>query len=221
MRSTVIGVVLAVAFLAAMFALSQMQPHVSAPLYAQAAQDVKPGFVGAKRIGRWILICGKPTAADAAGSKNAIPFSLNPDPKSSAATAAAAQNPVARCLATFQIPQKNNPKALLMGVNFRYSLDQKRLAMTVRFPAVWAQKGDDLVIALDKKPQFKLPVRECVTGSFCTASGFLDQTGQSLILNSTIGTVVFPAQKGAKPLIARVPLLAVHDALAAARRAES
>ena len=120
-----------------------------------------------------------------------------------------------------ELPQKNNPKALLMGVNFRYSLDQKRLAMAVRFPAAWAQKGDDLLIALDKKPQFKLPVRDCVAGGLCTASGFLDQTGQSLILKSTLGAIVFPTQKGAKPLIARVPLVALHDALAAARRAES
>jgi hypothetical protein len=217
MRSTVIGVVLAVAFVAAMFALNQLEPHVSAPLYVQAASDVKPGFVGMKRLGRWVLVCPK---ASAAGAKTAIPFSLSPDPKTSAAAAAQDQNPMARCHITLQYPQKKNPKALLMAVNFRYTPDQKQLAMVIIFPSAWAQKGDNLAVIVGKRAQFPVPVRQCVPNSYCTASGFLDQSGQNLILSVKQAVVRFPAKKDAKSLIAPVPLMVLKDALAALKRAD-
>jgi hypothetical protein len=218
MRNTVIGVVLAVAFVAAMFALS-LRPHVSAPLYVQAASDVRPGFAGMKRIGRWVLVCPKASPADAAGSNTAIPFSLNPSSKTAAAPVAD-QTPMARCRIVFQYPQKNNPKLLLMRVNFRYTKDQKHLAMVIMFPAAWAQKGDNLVAVMGNRG-FPLPVRQCAPNGFCMASGFLDQAGQNLILSVKQAAVKFPTPKGAKPLFVPVPFLVLKDALAALKRADS
>jgi len=222
MRSTIVGVVLAIIFLAAMFAVAQLQPHVAPPLYVQAAGDVDKGFVGEKRIGRWILVCRKPQPKPA-GSEAAIPFSMNPDPKTSAAAMAAnAQSIMGRCLTALQYPRKDNPRALLAAVNFRYTRDFKNLAMVVRFPAAWAQKGDTLNVILGReKAKFPIEVRDCLANGFCTALGYLDAKGQSMILGVRQAVVVFPAKKDAKPLGLPVPLVALKEILAAMKRAES
>ncbi|HEY1632605.1 MAG TPA: hypothetical protein VGF56_14915 [Rhizomicrobium sp.] len=213
--------VLAVVFLAAMFAVAQMQPHMAPPLYVQAAGDVDKNFVGEKRLGHWILVCLKPTPKPA-GTEAAIPFSMNPDPKTSAAaTAAAAQSPMGRCLVTLQYPRKDNPKAVLMAVNFRFTRDLKTLAMVFRFPAAMAQKGDTLNVLLGRKAKFPIEVRDCVPNGFCTALGYLGAKGQGVILNVHQGMIVFPAKKGAKPLGVPVPFVVLKDAFAAMKRAES
>jgi len=68
MRDTVIGIVLALGLLGALFFAARLNPHVPAAAvseqaFEQAAAQIKPGFVGMKTIGAWQVIC---QASDAA-----------------------------------------------------------------------------------------------------------------------------------------------------------
>jgi invasion protein IalB len=216
MRDTVIGVVLAVAFAAAIFAVGFTHPHTYAPVSVQAASEVQPGFTGLKAIGPWELACAK---GPAAGAKTAIPFSLNPDPKSSAA--ATAQNALGRCRAALIYRRKDNPKAIVAIITFRYSTDFKKLAMIVRFPQQFAQKDDKLMLQVGRQgASIEMPVSQCTQGG-CMAAGLLEPPGQNLILSAKQGVLVFPAKKGAKPFGMLVPLAGLKDVFDAMRRAES
>ncbi|HEX3675741.1 MAG TPA: hypothetical protein VHU87_15850 [Rhizomicrobium sp.] len=215
MRDTIIGVVLAVAFVAAIFAAG-MHPHSYTPAYIEAAAEVQPGYVGIKAIGPWEFICPK---GPAARGKAAIPFSLNPDPKTAAAVTP--QNALGRCRVALIYRRKDNPKAVILILSFRYSSDYTKLAMIVRFPQPFAQKGDKLILAVGREGRgIEMPVSEC-SQQGCLAAGLIDRPGQDLILSAKEGALVFPGKDHAKALKMLVPLVGLKEAFAAMRRAES
>lgn len=219
MRSTIIGVVLGVVFIAALFGVSQLYPHTAQAGFAETAQSVQPGFIGVKMIGPWQFACAKEESA-APTSNAAIPLTLNPNPHGGAAAAVAAQqSALGRCRTTLIYRKKTDPKAVVLVVSFRHAQNGQKLAMIVRFPAL-AQKGDALMLRVGQGGALKLPVSQCSQGG-CLAAGLLDAAGQNLILGAKKGVLVFPAKKGDKPLGMLVPFVGLKDALAAMSRAES
>jgi invasion protein IalB len=216
MRDIVIGVVLAALFVAGIVAVGFYHPRSYAPAYIEAAAEVQPGYVGIKAIGPWEFICPK---GPAAGAKSAIPFSLNPDPKTAAAVAP--QNALGRCRVALIYRRKDNPKAVILILSFRYSSDHSKIAMIVRFPQPFAQKGDKLILAVGREGKgIEMPVSEC-SQQGCLAAGLLEQPGQDLIVSAKEGVLVFPGKDHAKALKMMVPLVGLKDAFAAMRRAES
>lgn len=219
MRSTIIGVVMGVVFIAALFGISQLYPHSSQVGFAEAAQSIEPGFVGVKMIGPWQFACAK-DQSQAPASKAAIPFTLNPNPHGGAAAVTAAQqSALGRCRTTLIYTRKGDPKAVILVVSFRYAQNGQKLAMIVRFPAL-AQKGDQLLLRVGQGGALRLPVSQCSQGG-CLAAGLLSPDGQNLILGAKKGVLVFPAKKDSKPLGMLIPFTGLKDALAAMRRAES
>ncbi|MGH6872953.1 MAG: invasion associated locus B family protein [Rhizomicrobium sp.] len=220
MRDTVIGIVLAVAFVAALFGVSRLYPHASGPAYVQAAAEIKPGFSGARMIGPWMLAC-PPAPAKASAAKAAIPFTLNPSPHGGAAAMQAAQQDgLGRCHTSLIYRRKDNPKAIILVVSFRHTDNGQKTAMIVRFLPSLAKKGDTLELQLAKRGTMKLPVNECGKGG-CVAAGLLAPKGEGLILSASQGALIFPAQKDGKPLGMLLPFVGLKDALDAMRRAES
>src|ERR1700731_5205425 len=62
MRDTVAGSVLAIVFLALLFAAPRLLPHgIEGTTQAEIAQ-ISKGFRGTRFIGSWVLVCSKPAA---------------------------------------------------------------------------------------------------------------------------------------------------------------
>ncbi|HTQ13071.1 MAG TPA: invasion associated locus B family protein [Rhizomicrobium sp.] len=219
MRDTIIGVVLAVIFVAAIWGASTLHPHVSGPMSAQEAAAVKPGFEGTRMIGPWQLACAPGPRTNPA-EKAAIPFQLNPNPHGGAAAVEAAQKEgLGRCRTSLIYRRKDNPKAVVIVVSFRHTDNGRKLALIVRFPAL-AKQGDTVVLSLGKKGGLNLPVSQCGKGG-CMAAGVLPPKGEVLILSTPEGALIFPAQNDGKPLHVLVPFAGLKDALDAMSRAES
>jgi invasion protein IalB len=217
MRDTVIGIVLAVLFLAGMFAAMELRSG-SGSEAGQSASEVQPGFVGVKAIGPWHLTCREPQPGAVSSAKTPIPFSLNPNPRTAAAVAAAAADPFGRCRTVFILRRKDNPNAAILAVAFRYVQATGKLVLIVHFPA-FAKAGDPLVLRLGKGG-VRLQVNDCGANG-CMSMGALSQQIQDLILASPSGVLVFPAKQNGKPLGMVLPFTGLGDALAAMRRAES
>lgn len=204
-----IGLVLAVLFLGGLFALDHFYPRVSNS--GQAANEIQRGFTGQTMIGAWALACG-PAPAGGAASKAAIPFSLNPNPRSAAAVAAAQ----GRCSVTFRGTRKD--KAVVLLVNFRLAGPAQNLAMVVLFPPF--VKKDDIVEMRLGRGGLKLTVRACGKGA-CVVSGLVPPEAQALILSAPRALLVFPVMRDGKPVGMAVPFDGLKPAVDAMRRAES
>jgi hypothetical protein len=210
MRDTFIGIVLAVALVAGLFALDHFYPHSP----STAANDVQSGFVGVKAVGAWQLAC--PPGPSGSASKAPVPFSLNPNPRTAAAVVAGSTLNLGRCRTTLVFRRKDNPKAVILIVGFR--LAGEKLAMIVRFPAL-AKKGDTLVMRL-AQGALKLPVNDCGKDG-CLTVGLLGQQALDRVLASPNAVLVFPAIRNGKPLGMLVPFDGLKESVAAMRRAES
>ena len=175
MRSTVIGIVLAIAFIAALFAVSRMAPHrttttPNAPAVAaltpeQAAAKIGPKFVGGQRIGDWTLACGPgrelprspPVGGHASGnSEGTAPKEAPPPPGWK----------IPRCKAMIGLRDPKSP-ADEIRISFRLMGFKRVLAMYVRLSPNMVQAGDTVMVRADGKDQ-ALPVRGCAM-QFCLA----------------------------------------------------
>ena len=211
MKSTIVGVVLALAFVGAMFAASWFLPHGSASETAGLADSVKAGFVGAKRIESWTLVC---TPATATGKQPPIPFSLAAKPRVRASQSTA----LGRCHVVLLVARKENPRQVLMAINFRLTGPAKALTLIVRFPP-FAKKGQWVGVRA-AKGAFRVPVLDCGKQE-CLAAGGLPNQAQSLLFSAAAAELVFPAgPKGKHPAL-NLPLSGLRDAVAAMTRAES
>ena len=210
MRDTLVGIVLAVALVAGLFALDHFCPRSS----SATVNDVQSGFVGEKTIGPWQLACLPGPSGPA--SKAPVPFSLNPNPRTAAAVVAGQSLSLGRCRTTLIFRRKDNPKAVVLIIGFRLAGD--RLAMIVRFP-VLAKKGDTVAMRL-AQATLKLPVSDCGKGG-CLAAGLLGQQAQDRLLASPRGVLVFPVIQNGKPLGMLIPFDGLRESIAAMHRAES
>jgi hypothetical protein len=220
MRDMIVGIVLAVALLAGLFAAAHFYPHSPEAEMASDAAEVQSGFVGVKSLGTWLLTC--PPGPSAATAKTPVPFSLNPNPRTAAAVVAAGTASLGRCRTTLTFRRKDNPKAIVLIVGFRSMGDN--LAMFVRFPSALAKKGDTLGmrLTLGAKTQgaLKLPVNDCGKQG-CLAFGVLVKEGQDRVLASSQAILIFPVVQNGKPVGMLIPFNGLKQSVAAIRRAES
>src|ERR1700757_295726 len=136
MRNTVIGLALALLFLAGLFALPHLSPHAELQTTpAEIAGKIEPGFTGARKIGPWILTCGaaRPKAVP-------LPFSFGSGRRAAPVTMG---NTLGRCRTFMLFRRKADPRQVVMLLNFRLIGQDQRLAVMVRIPP--RAKKSDLV----------------------------------------------------------------------------
>ncbi|HEX4080111.1 MAG TPA: invasion associated locus B family protein [Rhizomicrobium sp.] len=201
MKGIVVGAVLAIVFLALMFAAPRLLPRgIEGMTRAEIAQ-LGTGFSGTKYIGSWTLVCsGAPARAGAA--KSAAP--------------SASQAAVGRCRMARGYRDRNGQ--LVLAVAFRYAGPAKELTMIVRFPPVGRQ-GEYLVLGLGSKTRIRLPVFGCTKGA-CIAVGALIPAAESLLLAAPQAEVVLPPNANGKQYTIGIRLDGLAPALDGMRRAE-
>lgn len=194
MRDTVVGAVLAIAFLALLFAAPRLLPHgIEATTQAEVAQ-ISKGFLGTRFIGSWVLVC----------SKTAVPAVQKP------------QSVVGPC--RMARAYRDNNGRLILTVAFRYAGAPKVLTMIVRFPPI-GRKGQFVLFVLGKQATLKLPVFDCAKDS-CVAVGALVSAATSLLESSGQARVVLPPAPDGKQYTISIRLDGLPTALAGMQRAE-
>ena len=194
MRNTVIGAVLAIIFLALMFAAPRLLPHgIEATTQAEIAR-ISKGFTGTRFIGSWVLVCSEPPA----------PGTQKP------------QAIVGPC--RMARAYRDNNGRLILTVAFRYAGAPKVLTIIVRFPPI-GRKGQFLLLVLGRQSTLKLPVFDCAKDS-CVAVGALVPAATSLLEASSQAGVVLPPTPDGKQYTIRIRLDDLPAALAGMQRAE-
>jgi invasion protein IalB len=195
MRDTVVGVLLAIIFLALLFAASRFLPHgIEGVTRAEIAQ-IDKGFSGTKYIGSWTLAC--------------LPARSGKATPSSAAS-------VGRC--RMARAYRDGYGQLVLAVAFRYAEPGNQLTMIVRFPLVGG-KGQYLTLALGSKMNLRLPVFGC-TKNACVAVGALIPAAESLLIAASKAQVVLPPAADGKQYTIVIRLDGLAPALAGMQRAE-
>jgi len=194
MRDTIAGSVLAIVFLALLFAAPRLLPHgIEATTQAEVAQISKE-FSGTRFIGSWVLVCSKPASKT--------------DQKS--------QTVVGRC--RMARAYRDNSGRLILTLAFRYAGAPKVLTMIIRFPPI-GRKGQFLLVVLGKQSTLKLPVFDCAKDS-CVAVGALVPAATALLLSSSQGRVVLPPTSDGKQYTIGIRLDGLPASLSAMQRAE-
>lgn len=194
MRDTIVGAVLAIVFLALLFAAPRLLPHgIEGTTQAEIAQ-ISQGFLGTRFIGSWVLVC----------SKTPAPTSQNP------------QAIVGPC--RMARAYRDNNGRLVLTVAFRYAGAPKVLTMIVRFPPI-GRKGQYLLVVLGKQSTLKLPVFDCAKDS-CVAVGALVPAATALLESSAQARVVLPPTPDGKQYTIAIRLDGLPVALAGMQRAE-
>lgn len=194
MRDTVFGAVLAIIFLALLFAAPRLLPHgIEATTRAEVAQ-ISRGFIGTRIIGSWALVCSKPSPA---GTQKP-------------------QAVVGPC--RMARAYRDNNGRLILTVAFRYAGAPKVLTIIVRFPPI-GRKGQFLLLVLGKQATLKLPVFDCAKDS-CVAVGALVPAATSLLESSPQAHVVLPPTPDGKQYTIQIRLDNLPAALAGMQRAE-
>lgn len=194
MKDVIAGSVLAIIFLALLFAAPKLLPHgIEGTTRAEIAQ-ISKGFSGTRYIGSWVLVCSK------------LPKIAGQKPQ--------AQIGPCRMARAY----RDNSGRLILTLAFRYAGLPKVLTMIVRFPPV-GRKGQFLLLVLGKQSTLKLPVFDCDRDS-CVAVGAMVPTATSLLLSSAQGRVVLPPTPDGKQYTIRIQLDGLPEALAAMQRAE-
>ncbi|HEX3666365.1 MAG TPA: invasion associated locus B family protein [Rhizomicrobium sp.] len=196
MRNLIVGLVLAIIFLALLFAAPKyLSSGIEGVTRSEIAQ-INSGFSGTKYIGSWALTCSSAKAA--------------------AEDPATANGSVGRC--RMARGYKDKFGQLILAIAFRYAGPGKQLTMIVRYPPV-GSKGQYLTLVLATKMSLRLPVFDC-TKSACLAVGALIPAAQSLLVAAPQAAVVLPAPPGARQYTIAVRLDGLAPALDGMRRAE-
>lgn len=194
MKNTVFGAVLAIIFLALLFAAPRLLPHgIEATTRAEIAQ-ISKGFSGTRFIGSWILVCSKPSAQS------------TPKPQANVGPCRMAR------------AYRDNNGRLVLTVAFRYAGTPKVLTMVVRFPPI-GRKGQYLLLVLGKQSTLKLPVFGCAKDS-CVAVGALVPAATSLLESAPQARVVLPPTTDGKQYTIDIRLDDLPTALAGMQKAE-
>jgi hypothetical protein len=194
MRDTIVGVVLAIIFLALLFAASRFLPHgIEGVTRAEIAQ-IDKSFSGTKYIGAWTLTC------------------LPHRPGSTTTSAAT----VGRC--RMERGYRDRYGRIVLAIAFRYAEPGTQLTMIVRFPLVGG-KGQYLTLGLAAKMNLRLPVFGCAKTA-CIAVGALIPAAQSLLVAAPQAQVFFPPAADGKQYTVGIGLDGLAPALDGMRRAE-
>ena len=211
MRNTLAATMLAVLFIAAMFALPRFLPHTPGRVMpGLAAAKIEPGFTGVQRIGLWTLVCAPPSPKSVP-----LPFTFGPRKPVAPSTRTAA---LGRCRALIVYRRKDDPKRAALVVTFRLIGPQQKLAMVVRMPPT-AKKGDVATLRLGKG-MLNLPVSAC-DGQICVAMGAFAPRTEASLFAQPMGQLVLPPGPEGKRVAVTVPLRALRPAVDAMRRAQT
>jgi invasion protein IalB len=197
MRDMIVGTVLAIIFVALLFAAPQFLPSGIDGLTRAEIAQIGAGFSGTKYLGHWTLACAAPHA-DAVG-----------------AGAAPSQPTSGRCRMQRGYYRGGQ---LLLVIAFRYAGPGKELAMIVRYPAI-GRKGEYLTVALASKLSIRLPVYGCAKAG-CVAVGGLIPAAQSLLEAAPQAQIVLPRAADGKQYTISVALDGLAPALDGMHRAE-
>jgi invasion protein IalB len=197
MRSLIAGLVLAIIFLALIFAAPRFLPGgIEGATRTEIAQ-IGTGFSGTKYIGSWTLAC---SPAHPAGAANAT----------------ASNASVGRCRMARAYRDKNGQ--LVLAIAFRYAGPGEQLTMIVRYPPV-GSKGQYLTLVLATKMSLRLPVFGC-TKTACIAVGALIPAAESLLVAAPDAQVVLPPGADGKQYTIGIRLDGLAPALDGMHRAE-
>jgi invasion protein IalB len=197
MRDSIIGVVLGALLIGGLFWLVQVDPpstHLPTP--ADIADQVQPGFVGAKQVGPWILAC--PPGPHAAALTNPQAFG--------------------RCRVSLVYRRKDNPRQAVLLLTYRLIGPAQHLALIAVLPPV-VKQGDELDLHSGTR-MLKLPVSVCKDGR-CVGIVVMSAAGEKELLSGNKGALVFPADQSGKRGAIGVPFAGMAPAIAAMRRANS
>ncbi|HTT85175.1 MAG TPA: invasion associated locus B family protein [Rhizomicrobium sp.] len=198
MRDTIVGLVLAIIFLALLFAAPQFLPRgIEGATSAEIAQ-IGTGFSGTKYIGSWALACSARNATTQA--------------KAPASSAAVGRCRMARLY-------KDNYGHLVLAIAFRYAGPGKQLTMIVRYPTVPISKGQYLTLLLGPKSSLRLPVFGCGKAG-CIAVGALIPAAESMLFGAPRAQVILPPGADGKQYTIGIRLDGLEPALAGMQRAE-
>jgi hypothetical protein len=197
MRSLIVGLVLAIIFLALIFIAPRFLPRgIEGVMRADIAQ-IDSGFTGAKYIGPWTLACSA---------------TANPGAAASAAPSAS----VGRCRMSRGYRDKYG--RVVLGIAFRYGGPGKQLTMIVEYPPI-GSKGQYLTLVLPSKMRLRLPVYGC-SKKLCIAVGAMIPAAKSMLVASPQAQVVLPPGVDGRQITMGVRLDELDPALTAMQRAE-
>lgn len=197
MRDTIAGAVLAIIFLALLFAAPRLLPRGTEAMTRAEIAQISPGFSGTRNIGSWALACSNP-------SQNK--------------SAAGAHNTVATGRCRMARGYRNQNGQLILTIAFRFAGPAKSLTMIVRYPPI-PSKGQYLLIGLARQTTLRLPVYGCAKTA-CVAVGALIPAAESLLLTSPQAQVVLPPAADGKQYTVAIRLDGLAPALAGMQRAE-
>jgi len=205
MKDTIAGVVLAVLFLAGLFAAEHYLPHGARNLPSIAPVQIPAGFVGNRMIGPWDLSCGSKSRPQNS--------TIQQDPTHPSSAPAAGGH----CrLAHGYV---NGDGKLILIIAFRLIGPQRTMAMLVRFPTA-AKKGDIVVVKFGQVG-LKLPVFfDCPAGA-CVAVGSLMRAAEALVASARAAQVILPPRADGNRITIGIRLDGLEPGLRGLRRAES
>ena len=209
MRSTIVGLVLAAAFIAALFAADRLRsPVAEGPSPSIAAGKVGPGFTGISHIGNWTLACAPPVKTAP------IPLDLTPKNRRDNVPR---QSVLGRCRIILLARLRGDPRRVAVATVFRLIGPGKILTMIVHIPP--GPKAGDIVVVRAAGKAFRVPVGGCRPKE-CVAVGGIPPSAEPTFLSAqTLGFVV-PTGKAGKQSAMEVPARALGEAVQAMRRAE-
>lgn len=212
MRDTIVGLALALLFLAGLFALPRFSPHEELQTTpAMVAAKIEPGFSGVRQIGPWLLACGP-------ARKKAVPLPFSFGPAKPGVPAADDGQGLGRCRTFIAFRRKADPRQAILLLNFRVLGQTQRLTAVVRIPP-GAQKGQAVTFAIGRKA-LNLPVSACEKGS-CLAAGSLLPKQEALLYSGANTKLLLPPRPDGKRLAVQVPILGLRAAVGAMRRAQA
>jgi invasion protein IalB len=203
MRDTIVGVALAIVFLALIFAAPRFLPTGVEGITRADIARIGAGFAGTEFIGPWSLACSAASAVK-------TPSQTGP------ATPSASQKSVGRCRMARGYRDRNGQ--LVLAVAFRFAGPAKVLTMIVRYPPS-GRKGQYVTVGLSHQTSLRLPIYDCAKQS-CVAVGALIPAAESLLLGSPDAQVVLPPQADGKQYTIGIRLDGLAAALAVMHRAD-
>jgi hypothetical protein len=233
MRNTVVGVVLALVFIAAIFAAGQYGPKSlvgggpsgppPAPPPKEAAAKIKASFVGRTKIGDWSLVCTEPRKLPKPppmGGKMPPP---PPGMSNSAGVKLEGPPPgfrIPRCQTVMLLAVPGHPKQAFR-VTFRLLGFKRRLAVFVQVPED-AEPGEQIDLQFSRGT-LAVPVRACneIRARCLAAQTFKPEEEASTIMTTkTLGFVFQPGKDG-KPRVAKGSAYGFPETLATIRRIDT
>jgi len=223
MRNSLVGAVLAVVLIAALFAAARFGSHPApkptpAPVLspAEIAAQIKPDFVGMQMIGDWKLTCGEPhvlpqsppVGGRTGNSQGKSPAEAPPPPGWR----------IPRCRATVALRNPKSPAEEVL-VTFRLVGFKRALAAFVRMPPTVVTAGEQMTLRLDAT-ELVIPVRGCAA-QFCLAVSSIRMNEEPAVLAAKNVVLIFTSTAAQKPTAVTIPTLGLKPALVAMRRIDT